>query len=305
MRIDQFEYLVDLKKTGSITKTAEKFFVSRQVVSHALRTMENELDANLLIRDSDGISFTTAGEIAIEKAQKIVDAYGEFLNAVSNFNLSFLSDNDHPSLTIITIPRCMHIVSSVTSKYQKTNPTINFNLLTKTSNEIIHDFPPDDNVIGIISYIDAGNGVLEDFQLADKPHLTITPFIEAQFYICMSKHSKYNTKPIFSHDDLKNLPILSYTDSTFNLLPTSRDFTIPISSEVSDFHTLCTLINQDIGVGLVTLQEYNNLMNGKNFILTPLKDTSKYTVYFAYVLNEKSKENANVQKIASLIKHIL
>lgn len=50
MRIEQFEYLIDIEKTRSITQTAENFFISRQVVSSNIRAMETELGVQLLIR---------------------------------------------------------------------------------------------------------------------------------------------------------------------------------------------------------------------------------------------------------------
>lgn len=61
MRIEQFEYLIDIEKTRSITQTAENFFISRQVVSANIRAMETELGVQLLIRQQGNLKFTTLG----------------------------------------------------------------------------------------------------------------------------------------------------------------------------------------------------------------------------------------------------
>ena len=306
MRIEQFQYLVNIKQTGSITKTAEKFFVSRQVVSHAIRAMENELNLPLLIRENDGLDFTPSGELAVEKATKIVDAYQDFLNAVSAFHSKEMSTQNRQSITIMTIPRFISsIVPTVVSQYQKTNPNIDFNIVPKTSDEILSNFPDDGNTIGLISYVDNSNGIFEEFQLANHPELTLTPFIEGQFYICLTKHSKYNTKPVFDDEDLKKLPLLSYSPGFCQLLPNKENFSLSYIGEINDFQSLCTLIKQDVGVALITLQEYNNLMNGKNFILKPIKAKKRLSIYFAFVTNNSCKSNVDLQNIAELFKNIL
>ena len=87
MRTEQFEYLVDIYKTKSITKTAEKFYISRQVVSHAMRSLEDEIGVPLFIRQHNNLEFTAIGEIAAQKAEAIVAAYQDFLVTVADFSV--------------------------------------------------------------------------------------------------------------------------------------------------------------------------------------------------------------------------
>ena len=67
MKTEQLRYLIDLEETKSITKTAERFFMSQQAISEAIRKLEAEFNTTLLVRKKYGVDFTEAGkEFCIE-----------------------------------------------------------------------------------------------------------------------------------------------------------------------------------------------------------------------------------------------
>ena len=61
MRMEQLKYLVDVAETKSMTKTAERLFVTPQAVSKNIKQLEMELDTTLLVRTSAGVEFTHLG----------------------------------------------------------------------------------------------------------------------------------------------------------------------------------------------------------------------------------------------------
>ena len=72
MRTEQLKYLVDVAETKSMSKTAEKMFVSPQAVSQSIRQLETELDIELFVRNSQGVSLTKLGEGIVEKAKAML-----------------------------------------------------------------------------------------------------------------------------------------------------------------------------------------------------------------------------------------
>lgn len=305
MRIEQLAYLVDIYQTKSITKTAEKFFISRQVVSHAIRSLEDEFGIQLLIRNYEGLSFTNMGESAVEKAKKIIEAYQEFLEVISDVSTETTTTIKNNSITIFTIPRLAStIVPSIVAQYKKTFPDMNFSIITKSTKEILDIFPDDDNVVGLISYPDHISESKEMFQLANYPKLTVYPFIESSFYLCMNKNSKYNTKATFEQKDLQELPLLSY-EPVYGLLTNENDFALNISSSINDLKTLAELVKQDVGVGLITLSEYNKLIGKKDLVLKQIKDKRRRSIYFAYVLNEAGRKNTDLKYFTDVLDTIL
>ncbi|MBQ3205000.1 MAG: LysR family transcriptional regulator, partial [Peptococcaceae bacterium] len=58
MRMEQLKYLVDIAETKSMSKTAERMFVSPQAVSQSIKQLETELDTELLVRTNMGVLLT-------------------------------------------------------------------------------------------------------------------------------------------------------------------------------------------------------------------------------------------------------
>lgn len=61
MKIEQIQYILEIHKTGSISRAAQNFYTSRPNVSNALRNLENELGFEILERETTGVKFTKKG----------------------------------------------------------------------------------------------------------------------------------------------------------------------------------------------------------------------------------------------------
>lgn len=72
MRLTQLQYLIEIKKHGSISKAAQHLFIAQPSMSTAIRELENELGYELMKRSKKGVSFTSLGELAVEKAENIL-----------------------------------------------------------------------------------------------------------------------------------------------------------------------------------------------------------------------------------------
>ena len=105
MNLNQFEYLLTVYQEKSITKAAQKLFVSAPAISTAVKQMEEELGYSILIRQPNGIVFTEKGENAITVIQDIqkrisylyqlkgdlLDIQGEYIiGGTIHFNNAFL-----------------------------------------------------------------------------------------------------------------------------------------------------------------------------------------------------------------------
>ena len=73
MRMEQLKYLVDVAETKSMTKTAERLFVTPQAVSKNIKQLEMELDTTLLVRTSAGVEFTHLGASVVALARDMLD----------------------------------------------------------------------------------------------------------------------------------------------------------------------------------------------------------------------------------------
>lgn len=299
MRMEQLEYLLDVEKTRSITKTAENFSSSRQLVSSNIRALEEELGIQLLIRQQGNLQFTSKGKITVEKAYAIINAYRDLLQAVSGY----VSEEHLPissPISIYAIPRLAStIIPDVIARFRKIYPEVEFRIITQTSDEILKSITENENSIGFISYQDYVGDIMEPFQLAHHPNLTITPFLSAIFYLCMNKHSRYNTKAAFTVKDLADLPVISYAPAYSNL-SNAPDIELNIVSDVNNLTTMASLIQQNLGVGLITLREFETFFASKNLVLKPFENSDK-TIYHAYVLNDHSFKKPLISAFTALL----
>ena len=75
MDLKDFQYLIALADEGSVSKAADKLYMSQSSLSQALQQYESELGVKLFLRTSKGIHPTANGEVFIGHLRQIVSYY--------------------------------------------------------------------------------------------------------------------------------------------------------------------------------------------------------------------------------------
>ncbi|HEX7307145.1 LysR family transcriptional regulator [Lentzea sp.] len=83
MDLRQLEYFVAIAEEGTFTRAAARVHVVQSAVSAAIKTLERELGATLLDRNSKRVQLTGAGEALLPKARAVLDAVAEAKDAVA------------------------------------------------------------------------------------------------------------------------------------------------------------------------------------------------------------------------------
>lgn len=111
MRMEQLKCLVDVAQTKSMSKTAERLFISPQAVSQSIKQLEKELDTELLVRTSMGVTLTKVGESIVAHAQNMLQEEEIMNQIVAESRQRIQQDNTFPiricsttSLTNIVLP---------------------------------------------------------------------------------------------------------------------------------------------------------------------------------------------------------
>ena len=71
MRIEQLQYLLEIRENHSISKTAEANFISQQSLSKAIKALEQELDTSLYIYQNKKVFLTPAGLLVADYAEQV------------------------------------------------------------------------------------------------------------------------------------------------------------------------------------------------------------------------------------------
>ena len=84
MDIKHLRTFVTVARLGSITKTAEALHLTQPAVSGQIKSLEEALDVKLLLRTPTALTLTGAGQDLKLRAEKVIDAFGEFVNAAKS-----------------------------------------------------------------------------------------------------------------------------------------------------------------------------------------------------------------------------
>lgn len=73
MTFGQLQYILEIYRTGSVSKAAENLFVTRPGVSLSLRNLETELGYPIFVRTQQGLVPSPQGELVLEYASRICE----------------------------------------------------------------------------------------------------------------------------------------------------------------------------------------------------------------------------------------
>lgn len=78
MRLQHLQYIAEIENCGSITKAAEKLYVSQPYLSKILRETEEEFQIAIFTRGKNGIQLTESGRLFLDMAKDLLDSAGKF-----------------------------------------------------------------------------------------------------------------------------------------------------------------------------------------------------------------------------------
>ena len=84
MELKQLEYIVKIAEEGSITKAAEKLFISQSGLNQQLLKLESDLGQQRFHRGKNDFRLTEAGEIYVDYARRILSLKQEAYNKLND-----------------------------------------------------------------------------------------------------------------------------------------------------------------------------------------------------------------------------
>lgn len=132
MEIRHFHYIRTIYETGSISRAAEKLYISQPSLSQLLRSVEKKVGAPLFDRGSQPLRPTTIGQKYLETAQRIMELDMEFHRYVED-ELGCAQGN----LVVGSSPfRSTYFLASFLPEFQEKYPGIRLQLAEHTSKRL-------------------------------------------------------------------------------------------------------------------------------------------------------------------------
>ena len=120
MRIEHCRYIIAVSESCNISQTAEKFYITQQGLSQAIKAVERELDVTFFMRTGNSLQPTAEGLVVIDRLRRIVEEYDGM-----RLELGTIREEKQGAIPVYTIYVTPNVANSVlpkilTSVYKRT-----------------------------------------------------------------------------------------------------------------------------------------------------------------------------------------
>lgn len=242
---NDLHFLMTLNQERSLTKAAEKLFISQPALSYRIRALEKELGVPLFLRSKSGIELTPQGEFLVEFATKQFNQIQRMKEEIHAIESEELMGTIHLGTSLVFARyELPHLIKGFLDLY----PKVKFNVVSSHSSNIFTMLNNQEINVGIIrgdfkwheeSHILFNEPIclasMTDFKIEDLPEM---PRI------------KFKTDPVLYHQ------INQWWNERFSVEP-------KVIIETSNTDTCLEMLKAGIGYSIVPslgLQDFNGFV---------------------------------------------
>ena len=265
MTLTQLKYIVETAKAGSISRAAEKLYISQPSLTAAIRELEHEFGITIFQRTNKGIILTSEGEEFLGYARQVITQTSlmeERYSGAAPVRHQFCVSTQHYSFAVEAF---VELLKTYGGK------TYDFRLRETQTYEIIEDVARLRSEIGVL-YLNQFNEAVIRKELQNH-ELVFTPLFTAKPHVFVSTANPLAAKDAVSLEDLAPYPRLSYEQGAHNAFYFSEEILSTRESKkdivVRDRATLFNLL---IGLNGYTICSgvISQALNGANIVSVPL-----------------------------------
>ena len=282
-----FYYVV---KRKSITKAANELMVSQPAVSKSIKTLEEQLNTTLLVRKSNGVELTYAGEIVynkIKKAMELIDSAEEDLNNLNNMEYGTI--NIGAGNTIM-----QKYLMNIINQFHNLYPHINVKVHTLDTGELIKRAQ-----LGLIDIV--FTHFPNEYPNTFEAHKIKT----LHDILVVNKDSIYLDK-VIKKSDLENMPLILLPHGAsgrngFDNFCILNNISLHPLMEVGNDIVIEECAQSGLGVGLVT-KEYVEKELEKGLLIALNTKFSFDERHLGYLIEPNKKNNIIIKNFINLLK---
>lgn len=193
MLFKQMEYFIAVVECNSYTEAAEKCFVSQSAISQQIKSLENELNTELIQKKGRGFIVTPAGEYFYRQGKELLEEVEKLKN-----NTIDIGKNNEIILKIGYLRSYGAVeLQHAVSDFAKIYPEVSLSIENGTHEELYKGLRDDK--------IDL---VINDQRRAFSQNYNNYELIYSDCYVEISEHNKLSKKKYVTLDDLKKIPCI-------------------------------------------------------------------------------------------------
>ena len=272
MDYNLYKIFLYLYEERSISKTANKLYVSQPAISYSLKELENSLGYTLFTRNSKGIEPTIeAKELYnyIREAFNILNDAEEHVKNLNSLSVGNIRIGLSPYIESLSLIEYIN-------NFNKTYPNIKFSIISKTMPEMVEMLETKklDMIIGVLPIT------------SEKKLIKINLF---DINNCFA----YNKKLLSNISIKKELDLLKYplilpiknTSPRIKLddYMESKNIRLDPSIEISNTEVGLEMIKKGMGIGYFLIDSINTCPNKEDYEMIVFQDLPKASISLVYI----------------------
>ncbi len=181
MLTSHLEYLVAIKKYGSMNKAAANLFCTQPAISNAVQSLEKELDCKIVERTPSGIVFTPLGEQIISESKII-------LSLIEGWKEHSKTSKEELRIAFARAINPQLVMNSLFT-YQSIKPEINFKLVPSMRRGTDILFGDDGKNCRMGFFSRTPSELVETKETADSLGFQISKIKNGRFMLCVSANN--------------------------------------------------------------------------------------------------------------------
>ncbi|HEV2802391.1 MAG TPA: LysR family transcriptional regulator [Pyrinomonadaceae bacterium] len=242
MQLETLKIFCDLVETKSLSRAAERNFVTQSAVSQQVRGLEEKFKRRLLERTRGGreVGLTEAGEVFYRESLQIVSAYAQLKERMRTLT-GTVSGTVHVA-TVYSIG--LHELPAVIRRFMAEHPEAKIDLEYSRTTRIVRDVLAGTVELGIVAYPEKKRG-LSVVPLGGDRLVLICPPGHA-----LAKHKKVRARDLNNQDFVlfeRDIPTRRATDKILR----AHGVTVRRVAEFDNIETIKRAVEVGIGVAIV------------------------------------------------------
>jgi len=289
MTLQQLKYVIEVARSRSINKAAQRLFISQPSLSNALKELEEEIGIIIFWRSNMGISITPEGTEFLGYARQVV----EQAELLENRYTHTRSPQQHFSVSAQHYAFAVSAFVRLLKDYDREE--YEFTLRETKTYEIIDDVKNLRSEIGILYVNDFNRKVIQKF--LREANLIFHELFEAKPHVFISSKNPLVKQEYVTLIDLLPYPYLCFEQGDYNsfyfseeiLSTLSRPKNIRVTDRATLFNLLIGLNGYTISTGVIS-----HKLNSKDIIAVPLKVEERINVGY---ITHKTVTNSTLANV--------
>ncbi len=241
----QLQSFVTVINEGSITAAADKLYLTQPAVSQQIRSLEEGLGVELLMRGVRYIKATSQGELLFEQAKKILQMVQQTEASVTMMNVQLSGQLRVGCLNSIGL----HLMTNILGRLLKHNPSVQMKLEYGRAEDLVKLFKKNQLDVIIVPHLDKEFGIDMDGYSGR--------FLQKEDFWLVASGKEHNTPREIKIGDLAKQPHILFQGeySAFHQFLAeklkSAKINLNVSFESTNVGTLKRVIETGLGWGFL------------------------------------------------------